>query len=97
MGRRRASKETGARVEENGAEMLLSVPLEAPATGYCTDHVDLRLTRRQAETLDRLTRALHVRGEHVQRRGYDRLPRYVQTPGDALRWLLERIAEEEET
>lgn len=69
-------------------EVQISVPLEvAEPDGYVSTHVEVRLSGRQAVGLHRLWRTLNRRDERTLN------GKHVQSRADAVRWLLEELAE----
>lgn len=66
--------------------VTIAVPIadELPP-GYVTRHVDVQLNRSQAETLKRIQVELNSRAERLENE------RFVQSAGDVVRWVVERI------
>lgn len=60
--------------------------------GYTSKHVDCQLTQLQAETLKELTRAAHDGHAKLMPTGRYPSGQHVDTPADAIRWLLEQLA-----
>lgn len=80
--------DTTPKTSRNGrlGKCEFTVPL-APASDsvFKAGHLNIQLKREQKESLNRLFRALDQRGDRL------RNGRRVQTPSDAVRWLLEQI------
>lgn len=73
----------------------LTVPLAERSGGYESSRVEIYgLTEKQSAALDRLTAALRIDNARCQKR-IARTPDglVVDTPADAIRWLLDRIDE----
>lgn len=70
-----------------------TLPIAPPtAGGHRSRHVELRLSNEQAEFLQRLRRGLEDAGAKVPTPGR-RSPRYINSTADAVRWLLQWMAE----
>lgn len=75
------------------ADPMRTVALEVPVfggviNGYCSNHVDIRLSPDQAELLRRITMALDAAAErHADGRLVNSL-----SAGDAVRWMLGRLS-----
>jgi len=66
----------------------MTVPLAEPPEGaYRQRHLDIQLDSRQAEALRRMFDGLHASAAKLANDWF------VNTPGDAVRWMLERLAE----
>ena len=76
------------KAEEKREETLtISLSLgEFDETAYAQQHVDVQLDRRQSVALKRLLAWLHSKHASLAS------GRHVETPPDAIRWLLEEIA-----
>jgi hypothetical protein len=62
----------------------IGLPVAEPPPGYRTNHLDLHLTQTQADHLAKLLSGLR-KSNALLANG-----RYVNTPPDVIRWVLER-------
>ena len=90
--------DSALRTQNSGLSTQNSVPLEIPigelsTTGYITGHVEVNhLSGQQKQGLNRLLNGLRGSRATLQDRN-----REVNTPADAVRWLLEKVAEDGNT
>jgi hypothetical protein len=73
--------------------VIIEIPLMTQDPGgYTSIHLNTQLSPRQADALKRLTRAAHDRHEKLLPTDAYPSGRHVDTPTDAIRWLLEQVA-----
>ena len=90
MTRRKTTPQTpqAGTAERDTQVVSIDVPLTAPHSGYASNRIDAHLNGEQRETLKRLRAALDAGAVRLKS------GRVVHTPADAVRWLLEQIAEQ---
>lgn len=89
----KSTQSTEADAPEVVRTPIVAVLASKDGTGYISRHIDVRLTDRQSRALARLTSGLQqIHAMYVSRTG----ARHVDTKVDAVRWLLDTIADQEE-
>lgn len=77
---------------EPAAVVAVEIPLAPPDAGYCSRHIEVRLTGRQAIVARRVRRHLDAVGARCAGSS-GRAPRPVHSLADVVRWVLDRLAD----
>ena len=83
-----AKQKTQKSQTEDAAILEIPVCAELDAGGYVCDYVDVAMTPADARTLKRITIQLCANGA-TTRKG-----KAIDRPADAIRWILEQVAEQ---